>query len=83
MVSPSKSPQPQKPDSKVRKTTASRLMRRALDGLADESVRSAPTSCYELVRDLFESPSRLDSSKDGDRSTNKERLRSFGKRSLK
>ena len=61
-----------------RNTTITRLMRDALHRLSEESARVAAASCYDLSRDLFESPERLGASKEGDRSTNKARLRSFG-----
>jgi hypothetical protein len=62
-----------------RKTSITRLMLQALDNLAAESERAAPVSCFDLTRDLFESPEKLGASKDGDRSINKARLKSFGR----
>jgi hypothetical protein len=62
----------------ARKTTLSRLMLEALEVLARESDRAAPASCYDLTRDLFERPDRLDASPEGDRSTNRERMAAFG-----
>ena len=62
----------------ARKTTLSRLMLEALEALARESDRAAPSSCYDLTRDLFETPDRLDASPEGDRSTNKRRMAAFG-----
>lgn len=66
--------------AKQKKTTVSDLMRKALEGLSEESAHTASTSCYDLVRDLFEAPASLGASRDGDRSTNKKYLRSFGKK---
>ncbi len=63
-----------------RKTTLSRLMIEALEKLARESDAVAPASCYDLTRDLFESRAKLDASSEGDRSTNKRHLASFGTR---
>jgi hypothetical protein len=60
-------------------TTITKLMRDALDGLAREADRISPPSCYDLTRDLFETPGKLGASTEGDRSFNKERLRSFGR----
>jgi len=54
-------------------------MLEALDKLAGESETVAPISCYELSKDLFENPENLGASKEGDRSVNKARMRSFGK----
>jgi hypothetical protein len=62
-----------------RKTSLSRLMLDALDKIAAESETASPVSCYELSKDLFESPQNLGASKEGDRSVNKARMRSFGK----
>jgi hypothetical protein len=62
-----------------RKTSLSRLMLDALDKIATESETVSPVSCYELTKDLFESPQNLGASKEGDRSVNKGRLHSFGK----
>jgi hypothetical protein len=61
-----------------RKTTLSRLMLQALDSLARESDTVAPASCFDLTRDLFETPGKLDASAEGDRSTNKRHLTGFG-----
>jgi hypothetical protein len=61
-----------------RKTSLTRLMLDALERLATESAKAVPGSCYELTRDLFERPENLGASKEGDRSTNKLRLQSFG-----
>lgn len=61
-----------------RQTTVSQLMREALDRLAEEENSNHP-SCYELVHDLFEDSSKLGASSEGDRSTNKRHLLSFGK----
>lgn len=78
-----KVPKPQKARLRAlaarRKTTLSRLMLDALEALARESERVAPASCYELSRDLFETPENLDASADGDRSTNRRRLAAFGR----
>jgi hypothetical protein len=63
-----------------RKTSLTRLMLEALEALSKESARVAPSSCYDLSRDLFETPAKLGASKEGDRSTNKLHLRSFGRR---
>jgi predicted transcriptional regulator len=63
-----------------RRSTISDLMRRALDSLAAESSRTVTTSCYELVRDLFDHEESLDASPEGDRSANRKHLRNFGKR---
>jgi hypothetical protein len=56
-----------------RKTTLSPLM------LGAERETVAPASCYELGRDLFDKPGNLGASKEGDRSINKRRMRSFGR----
>jgi predicted transcriptional regulator len=61
-----------------RKTTLSRLMIEALEALSQESRTVAPASCYDLTRDLFERPEKLDASPEGDRSTNKGRLVTLG-----
>jgi hypothetical protein len=63
-----------------RKTTLTRLMLDALENLAKESVDVAPASCFDLTRDLFESPWNLGGSRDGDRSINKQRMKSFGRK---
>jgi hypothetical protein len=63
-----------------RKTSLTALMLQALEALAKESERVSPASCYELTRDLFETPGKLGASKEGDRSINKARMNSFGKR---
>ena len=63
-----------------RKTSLTRLMLDALATLSEESARVAPASCYDLTRDLFERPDNLGASAEGDRSTNKRRLRSFGRK---
>ncbi|MDZ4789208.1 MAG: ribbon-helix-helix protein, CopG family [Blastochloris sp.] len=65
--------------ARQRKTTVSHLMRQALEGLSQESAQIGTSSCYDLVHDLFDLPSRLGASHDGDRSTNKRHLDSFGK----
>jgi len=62
-----------------RKTTLSRLMLQALESLSRESETVSPVSCFELSRDLFEKAGSLGASKEGDRSVNKMRLRSFGR----
>ena len=62
-----------------RKTTLTRLMLQALEALSRESEAVAPGSCFDLARDLFEKPENLGASKEGDRSTNKLRMQSFGK----
>lgn len=62
----------------ARKTTLTRLMCEALEVLAREGDAVAPASCYDLTRDLFESPASLDGSREGDRSINKRRLVAFG-----
>ena len=62
-----------------RKTTLTRLMLRALERLSRESEAAAPVSCFQLTQDLFENPKNLGASKEGDRSVNKTRMRSFGK----
>lgn len=61
-----------------RGTTLSRLMLEALETLAQEGATVAPASCYELTRDLFEKRESLGASPEGDRSTNKRRLKTFG-----
>lgn len=61
-----------------RKTTITRLMLQALEALSKESEAVAPASCFALSRDLFEKPENLGASKEGDRSINKARMRSFG-----
>jgi hypothetical protein len=67
--------------AKKRKTTITHLMLEALEGVARDADADAPGSCYELTRDLFENPAMLDASMEGDRSTNKIRLRAMmGKR---
>jgi hypothetical protein len=66
-----------------RGTTLTRLMLQALEAVARESVTVAPTSCYDLTRDLFENPANLGASQEGDRSTNKSRMQSFGARRRK
>jgi hypothetical protein len=63
-----------------RKTSLTRLMLDALEALAQESAKMAPSSCYELTRDLFEKPERLGASPEGDRSINTRRMKSFGRR---
>jgi hypothetical protein len=65
--------------ARERQTTLTGLMREALERLAREGDVSAPASCYELTRDLFEASDKLDASRDGDRSVNRTRMRSFGK----
>lgn len=62
-----------------RKTSLTKLMLKALDDLSRESERDAPISCFELTRDLFEERQKLGASKEGDRSVNRSRLKSFGK----
>jgi len=62
-----------------RKTTLTRLMLQALERLSRESEAAAPVSCFQLTQDLFENPKNLGASKEGDRSVNKTRMRSFGK----
>ena len=62
-----------------RKTTLTRLMLQALEKLSRESEAAAPVSCFELSQDLFNKPENLGASKEGDRSVNKMRMRSFGK----
>ena len=66
-----------------RKTSLTRLMLEALERLSGESETAAPVTCYELTRDLFEEPENLGASKEGDRSTNKLRMRSFGRKTRK
>jgi hypothetical protein len=61
-----------------RGTPLTRLMLDALEALSKESAATAPVSCFDLTHDLFEKPGKLGASKEGDRSTNKLRLRSFG-----
>jgi uncharacterized protein (DUF1778 family) len=62
-----------------RKTTLSGLMLQALEKLARESDVVSPASCFELSHDLFEKAENLGASKEGDRSVNRLRLRSFGR----
>lgn len=62
----------------ARKTTLSRLMIEALEALAREGDTVAPASCFDLTRDLFETPDKLDTSPEGDRSTHRRHLASFG-----
>ena len=62
-----------------RKTTLSGLMLQALEALSRESETVAPVSCFELSKDLFENPENLGASKEGDRSVNKSRMKSFGR----
>ena len=62
-----------------RKTSLSGLMLQALERLSRESEAAAPVSCFELTRDLFEKTENLGASKEGDRSVNKLRIRSFGR----
>lgn len=62
----------------TRKTTLSRLIIEALEGLARESDSVVPASCFDLTRDLFETPDSLDASAEGDRSSNKRRMLDFG-----
>ena len=66
-----------------RHTTLTRLMLEALGAMSKESARVAPTSCFALTRDLFEKPGSLGASKEGDRSTNKLRVQSFGAKQQK
>jgi hypothetical protein len=66
-----------------RKTSLTGLMLEALDLIAKQSDHEAPASCFDLTRDLFEVPGKLGASSEGDRSSNKSRLRSFGTASLK
>jgi hypothetical protein len=66
-----------------RGTTLTRLMLQALEAVARESATVAPASCYDLTRDLFENPANLGASQEGDRSTNKRRMQSFGARRRK
>lgn len=61
-----------------RKSSLTRLMLEALEGLSRESEAEVPASCFDLTRDLFEKPENLGASRDGDRSTNKLRMQSFG-----
>jgi len=62
-----------------RKTTLTSLMREALDRLSRESEAVAPASCFQLTHDLFDTPGKLGASDQGDRSVNKQRLKSFGR----
>ncbi|MHC1769210.1 MAG: hypothetical protein AB9869_33835 [Verrucomicrobiia bacterium] len=62
-----------------RKTSLTRLMLDALEALSKEGAKAVPCSCYELTRDLFEQPENLGASPEGDRSTNKRRMKSFGR----
>ena len=62
-----------------RKTSLSGLMLQALERLSRESETVSPVSCFELTRDLFEKAQSLGASKEGDRSVNKARMRSFGR----
>mgnify|MGYP002378610962 CR=1 FL=1 len=64
----------------ARNTTLSRLMLEALESLARQGDAVAPASCFDLTRDLFETPGNLDASPEGDRSTNKRRMAAFGAR---
>jgi hypothetical protein len=61
-----------------RKTTLTRLMLDALEKLSRESETIVPVSCFDLSRDLFDKPENLGASKEGDRSVNRQRMRSFG-----
>jgi hypothetical protein len=61
-----------------RKTSLTALMLEALEALSRESDRATPASCYDLTRDLFEKAETLGASKEGDRSINKLRMKSFG-----
>ena len=65
--------------ARKRKTTITRLLLEALENLLRESEVAAPVSCFELSRDLFQKPENLGASKEGDRSINKLRMRSFGR----
>jgi hypothetical protein len=65
--------------ARKRKTTLTRLMLQALEELAKQSQVVAPGSCFELTRDLFEKPENLGASREGDRSVNKQRMKTFGK----
>ena len=62
-----------------RKTSLSGLMLQALERLSRESEAVSPLSCFELTRDLFEKTQNLGASKEGDRSVNRLRMRSFGR----
>ena len=62
-----------------RKTTLTSLMLEALDRLSRESDAVAPASCFQLTHDLFDTPGKLGASDQGDRSINKQRLKSFGR----
>ena len=62
-----------------RKMSLSGLMLQALERLSRESEVVSPVSCFELSRDLFEKAENLGASKEGDRSVNKMRMRSFGR----
>lgn len=62
-----------------RHTTLTRLMLQALENLSRESEAIARVSCFEMTSDLFENPKKLGASKEGDRSVNKLRMRSFGR----
>ena len=66
-----------------RNTSLTQLMLQALDRLADESAAEGAASCYDLSRDLFETPGKLGASEEGDRSTNKVRLKSFGRKPIR
>ncbi len=66
-----------------RNTSLTQLMLQALDHLAEESAAVGAASCYDLSSDLFETPRKLGASKEGDRSTNKARLLSFGKKPIR
>lgn len=66
-----------------RNTSLTQLMLQALDRLAEESTAEGAASCYDLARDLFETPDKLGASKEGDRSTNKNRLKSFGRKPVR
>src|SRR5437016_4460831 len=62
-----------------RETRLRRLLLQALERLSRESEAASPLSCFELSRDLFERTGNLGASKEGNRSVNKMRMRSFGR----
>ena len=59
----------------------SALLREGLKAVVQPALGGGGPSCYELARHYFEHPGSLGASAHGDLSTNKARLRDFGRKS--
>ena len=64
----------------ARGTTLTNLVTAAVDRVIADGKPFEEPSCYDLVREIFESPGRLGASGLRDLSTNKAYLAGFGKR---